>query len=134
MVLVSGLKKRPRSSRHSARVKLTIRLWRPLSTRSQRERFPVFEKSRYSSSGKAGTGSRDSLRAWGTTEAKAGACAIFPHAARSVIGLQCVRTREKPVSDVEFGLHVQAALNMALLSFLKGKVARFDFKKQQIVL
>jgi hypothetical protein len=67
-------------------VKLTIRLWRPLSTRSQRERFPVFEKSRYSSSGKAGTGSRDSLRAWGTTEAKAGACAIFPHAARSVIG------------------------------------------------
>ena len=48
--------------------------------------------------------------------------------------LQCVRTREKPVSDVEFGLHVQAALNMALLSFLKEKVARFDFKKQQIVL
>jgi hypothetical protein len=45
-----------------------------------------------------------------------------------------VRTREKPVSDVEFGLHVQAALNMALLSFLKEKVARFDFKKQQIVL
>jgi predicted dehydrogenase len=47
---------------------------------------------------------------------------------------QCVRTREKPVSDVEFGLHVQAALNMAMLSYLKEKVAKFDFKKQQIVL
>ena len=31
--------------------------------------------------------------------------------------LSCVRSREKPVSDVEFGLHVQAALNMAMLSF-----------------
>jgi predicted dehydrogenase len=48
--------------------------------------------------------------------------------------LQCVRTREKPVSDVEFGLHVQAALNMAMLSYLKEKVARFDLKKRQIVL
>ncbi len=48
--------------------------------------------------------------------------------------LQCVRTREKPVSDVEFGLHVQAALNMALLAFLKEKVARFDPEKQDIVL
>ena len=48
--------------------------------------------------------------------------------------LQCVRTREKPVSDVEFGLHVQAALNMALLSYLKEKVARFDFEKKRILL
>ena len=48
--------------------------------------------------------------------------------------LQCMRTREKPVSDVEFGLHVQAALNMAMLSYLKNKVARFDPKKRQIVL
>ncbi len=48
--------------------------------------------------------------------------------------VHCVRTREKPVSDVEFGLHVQAALNMALLAFLKKKVARFDFEKQSIVL
>ncbi len=46
--------------------------------------------------------------------------------------IQCVRTREKPVSDVEFGLHVQAALNMALLSFLREKVAKFDFEKQEI--
>jgi hypothetical protein len=29
---------------------------------------------------------------------------------------------------------VQAALNMALLSYLKGKVATFDFKKKRIVL
>jgi hypothetical protein len=48
--------------------------------------------------------------------------------------LSCVRSREKPVSDVEFGLHVQAALNMAMLSLLKGKVARFDLKKKQIVI
>jgi hypothetical protein len=38
------------------------------------------------------------------------------------------------VSDVEFGLHVQAALNMAMLSLLKEKVAKFDFQKQRIVL
>jgi len=48
--------------------------------------------------------------------------------------LKCVRTREKPVSDVEFGLHVQAALNMAMLSFLQEKVAKFDPVKGQIVL
>jgi len=47
--------------------------------------------------------------------------------------LHCVRTREKPVSDVEFGLHVQAALNMAMLSLLKEKVAKFDLAKQEIV-
>ena len=38
------------------------------------------------------------------------------------------------MSDVEFGLHVQAALNMALLSLLKDKVAKFDLAKQEIVL
>jgi predicted dehydrogenase len=48
--------------------------------------------------------------------------------------IQCVRTREKPVSDVGFGLHVQAALNMAMLSYLQSKVALFDSTKKQIVL
>lgn len=48
--------------------------------------------------------------------------------------IHCVRTREKPVSDVEFGLHVQAALNMAMLSLLKEKVAKFDLAKKEIVL
>ena len=48
--------------------------------------------------------------------------------------LQCVRTREKPVSDVEFGLHVQAALNMAMLSLLKDKVVKYDFEKNEILL
>ena len=47
--------------------------------------------------------------------------------------LKCVRTREKPCSDVEFGLHVQAALNMAMLSLLKDKVVKFDSAKNQIV-
>ena len=48
--------------------------------------------------------------------------------------LQCVRTREKPVSDVEFGFHVTAALNMAMLSLLHRKVARFDMAQQRIIL
>jgi predicted dehydrogenase len=48
--------------------------------------------------------------------------------------LHCIRTREKPVSDVEFGFHVTAALNMAMLSFLKKKVAQFDTAQQTIVL
>jgi predicted dehydrogenase len=47
---------------------------------------------------------------------------------------QCVRTRQKPVADVEFGLHVQAALNMAMLSLLQEKVAKFDVEKKKIVL
>lgn len=46
--------------------------------------------------------------------------------------IQCVRTRAKPVSDVEFGFHVQTALCMATLAFLKQKVATFDFKRQKI--
>jgi predicted dehydrogenase len=48
--------------------------------------------------------------------------------------LDCVRTREKPASDVEFGYHVQVALNMAMLSFLKKKVAQYDSARQEIVL
>jgi predicted dehydrogenase len=48
--------------------------------------------------------------------------------------LSCVRSREKPVSDVEFGLHVQAALNMAMLSLLKEKVAKFDFANTKILI
>jgi predicted dehydrogenase len=48
--------------------------------------------------------------------------------------LDCVRTRERPVSDVEFGFHVQTALNMAMLSYLKRKVATFDFEREEIVL
>ena len=46
--------------------------------------------------------------------------------------LHCVRTREKPVSDVEFGFHVQTALCMATLAFLKRKVATFDFSREKI--
>jgi predicted dehydrogenase len=48
--------------------------------------------------------------------------------------IQCVRTREKPVSDVQFGLWVQAALNMAMLSLLKDKVVKYDFEKDEILL
>ena len=48
--------------------------------------------------------------------------------------LHCVRSREKPVSDVEFGFHVQTALNMATLSYLQKKVATFNFVTEEIVL
>jgi predicted dehydrogenase len=48
--------------------------------------------------------------------------------------LHCVRTREKPVSDVEFGFHVQVAMNMAMLAYLQKKVARYDADKEIIVL
>lgn len=48
--------------------------------------------------------------------------------------LACVKSREKPVSDVEFGYNVQIAMNMAMLAFLKRKVATYDFQKEEIVL
>jgi predicted dehydrogenase len=48
--------------------------------------------------------------------------------------IQCVRTREKPVSDVEFALKVQAALNMSMLALLNRKVATFDPAGRRIVL
>ncbi|HNQ91044.1 MAG TPA: Gfo/Idh/MocA family oxidoreductase [Verrucomicrobiota bacterium] len=48
--------------------------------------------------------------------------------------IECVRTRQKPVSDVEFGFQVQVALNMAMLSYLEQKVARFDTERLEIVL
>jgi predicted dehydrogenase len=48
--------------------------------------------------------------------------------------LSCARTREKPVSDVEFGLKVQAALSMSMVAFLNRKYATFDPAKREIVL
>jgi len=48
--------------------------------------------------------------------------------------IHCVRTREKPVSDVEFALKVQAALCMGMLSLLNRKVATFDAAARRIVL
>ena len=47
--------------------------------------------------------------------------------------LHCVRTREKPVSDVEFALKVQAALNMAMLAFLNKIAAQFDPVNRKIL-
>ncbi len=57
--------------------------------------------------------------------------ATYPHWQNFI---HCVRTREKPASDVEFGYQVQVALNMAMLSFLNKKVAQFDFDKEIIVI
>ena len=47
--------------------------------------------------------------------------------------LHCVRTREKPVSDVEFALKVQAALNMSMLAYLNKKVVQFEPTQKQIL-
>ena len=57
--------------------------------------------------------------------------ATYPHWKNFI---HCVRTREKPASDVEFGYQVQVALNMAMLSLLHKKVAQFDFAKEDILL
>jgi predicted dehydrogenase len=48
--------------------------------------------------------------------------------------LKCVRSRERPVADVEFAYKVQAALCMALLAWKDRKVARYDTEKKDIVL
>jgi len=48
--------------------------------------------------------------------------------------IHCVRTRERTVSDVEFALQVQAALCMAMESYLKNKVATFDATQCRIII
>ena len=48
--------------------------------------------------------------------------------------LECVKSRQKPLSPVDVGARVQAPLNMAILSYRENKVARFDRQKQEIVL
>ncbi len=48
--------------------------------------------------------------------------------------LDCVASRQRPLSPVEVGAKVQAPLNMAILSYRENKVARFDRQKQEIVL
>jgi predicted dehydrogenase len=48
--------------------------------------------------------------------------------------IKCVRSREKPVSDVDFAVKVQAAMCMSMKGFLKDKVARFDRKNLKILL
>ncbi len=48
--------------------------------------------------------------------------------------LECVRTRKRPVSPVDVAARVQAPLNMAILSYRQNKVARFDTKREEIIL
>jgi len=47
---------------------------------------------------------------------------------------ECVRTRQKPYSDIELGYYVQTALIMGMLSYLHGKVATFDPETETIKL
>ncbi len=48
--------------------------------------------------------------------------------------LRCVRSRGKPVADVEFGYRVQVALCAGMLSWMKRKVARYDAESHAIML
>jgi len=48
--------------------------------------------------------------------------------------IDCVHSRQKPLSPVDIAARVQAPLNMAILSYQQNKVARFDREKQEIVL
>lgn len=48
--------------------------------------------------------------------------------------IDCVQSRQRPLSPVDIGARVQAPLNMAILSYRENKVARFDHQKQDIVL
>lgn len=48
--------------------------------------------------------------------------------------LKCVRTRGRPLADVEFGYKVQAALCAGVLAWKDRKVARYDVEKKDLVL
>lgn len=48
--------------------------------------------------------------------------------------LRCVRTRSRPVADVEFGYRVQGALCMGMLAWKERKVARYDKDKNAMIL
>jgi predicted dehydrogenase len=47
--------------------------------------------------------------------------------------LACVESRKSPASDVHLGLHVQTALQMAMLSHVEGKVVRFERSGEKLV-
>lgn len=46
--------------------------------------------------------------------------------------LQSMRTRQKPVADIELGYVVQTAMIMAMRSYIEGKTAWFDADTEQI--
>ena len=48
--------------------------------------------------------------------------------------LECVRSREKPLSDVRTQYYVQTAINMGELSLFEGKTAHFDAERERIVI
>ena len=48
--------------------------------------------------------------------------------------VDCVASRERPLSPVDIAARVQAPLNMAILGYRENRVARFDVEKQEIVI
>jgi len=47
--------------------------------------------------------------------------------------LDCMRTRKKPVPDVETAYHVQATISMAVQSYRQTWILYWDPKKQEVV-
>lgn len=47
--------------------------------------------------------------------------------------LECIRTRQKPYSDIDLNYYAQTALIMGMLSFMEGRVVRFDPQQEKIV-
>jgi len=48
--------------------------------------------------------------------------------------VDCVKTREQPNSSIDLAVKVQAPLSMGILSHRQSKVAKFDQRKQRIVI
>jgi len=48
--------------------------------------------------------------------------------------IDCIHSRQQPLSDVDLAVRVQAPLNMGILAHRENKVAGFDAEKRQIVL
>jgi hypothetical protein len=47
--------------------------------------------------------------------------------------LDCMRTRQKPILDVETGYHVQVTISMAVQSYREGRVLYWDAKNEKVV-
>jgi hypothetical protein len=47
--------------------------------------------------------------------------------------LDCMRTRQKPMLDVETGYHVQVTISMAVQSYREGRVLYWDAKNEKVV-
>jgi hypothetical protein len=47
--------------------------------------------------------------------------------------LDCVKTRQRPWSDVRLQYRVQTVINMGMLSLMKGRLAHFDAERERLL-